>query len=315
VQSRLVNNEGKIMKINRTAWVAAGMLAALPLASQAASVCFYEHANYEGANWCVEAGTAATPDDWNDRVSSVRVPAGWSVTLYEHIGQGGASLALTADEPNLVNRAFNDVMSSYRVVAPTVPTVAVPVCLYEHIDYGGASLCLAEGSAALSGAWNDFASSARVLPGYRVELFEHAGSQGRRLVLAADEPNLVPRNFNDVASSYIVAKGAAACEPNCTIQADVTAVSVTNAAGLVPVKGDALKVSVTVRNLSGNAGIVKLTPTLASTRFSDFSAVPLGTVEVELAAGETRTASFNAGPFVDDAARASTMPSAVVHTA
>lgn len=292
------------MKINRTAWVAAAMLAGLPVASQAASVCFYEHANYAGESWCAEAGTAATPAGWNDRVSSVRVPAGWSVTLYEHIAQGGATLALTADEPNLVNRAFNDRLSSYRIVAPTMPTAAAPVCLYEHVNYAGASLCLAEGSASLPAAWNDFASSARVLAGYRVELFEHAGSQGRRLVLAADETNFVPRDFNDVASAYLVAKGASGCEPNCTIQADVTAVSVTNAAGQAPAKGDALKVSLTVRNLSANAGTVKLTPTLTSTRFSDFSAVPLGTIDVELAAGETRTASFNAGPFIDDTARA-----------
>jgi hypothetical protein len=302
--SRPTTTKENSMKINRTAWVAAAMLAGFPLASQAASVCFYEHANYAGESWCAEAGTAAVPAGWNDRVSSVRVPQGWSVTLYEHIAQGGATLALTADEPNLVNRAFNDSLSSYRVAAPTVPTAAAPVCLYEHVGFAGASLCLAAGSASLPGAWNDFASSARVLAGYRVELFEHAGAQGRRLVLAADEPNLVPRDFNDVASSYLVAKGASGCEPNCAIQADITAVGVTNAAGQAPAKGDALKVSLTVRNLSGNAGTVKLTPTLASTRFSDFSAVPLGTIEVELAAGETRTASFSAGPFIDDTARA-----------
>ena len=62
----------------------------------------------------------------------------------------------------------------------------------------------------------------------------------------------------------MVAKGTSGCEPNCTIQADVTAVGITNAAGQAPAKGDALKVSLTVRNGPGGTcevywGITKVT--------------------------------------------------------
>src|SRR5205085_6662247 len=65
-----------------------------------------------------------------------------------------------------------------------------------------------------------------------------------------------------------------------------------------------LRVALTVKNANNMAGTVRLTPTLTSTRFSDFSGVPLGTVEVALAAGETRVVTLGAGPFIDDSARA-----------
>ena len=54
----------------------------------------------------------------NDSISSVKVPSGFRVTLYEHDinwYNGGNTLVLTSDEPNLPNRGFNDVVSSIKV--------------------------------------------------------------------------------------------------------------------------------------------------------------------------------------------------------
>jgi hypothetical protein len=51
----------------------------------------------------------------NDVVSSVRVPAGWRVTLFEHHNFTGRSLELTADDACLITRGFNDLTSSVRV--------------------------------------------------------------------------------------------------------------------------------------------------------------------------------------------------------
>ena len=46
----------------------------------------------------------------NDAISSVKVPAGWRVTLYQHAGFNGTSKVLTADTPALPD--FNDQTSS-----------------------------------------------------------------------------------------------------------------------------------------------------------------------------------------------------------
>lgn len=78
-------------------------------------ICFYADINYAGDSFCASADSSWIGTAWNDRVSSVKVQAGYQVTLYNDVNYGGSSLVLTADEPNLVNRAFNDLTSSYKV--------------------------------------------------------------------------------------------------------------------------------------------------------------------------------------------------------
>ena len=56
----------------------------------------------------------------------------------------------------------------------------------------------------MSGSWNDFVSSVKIQPGFKVELFEHANGAGKVLTLQTSAPNLVKLNFNDMASSYKV---------------------------------------------------------------------------------------------------------------
>jgi pimeloyl-ACP methyl ester carboxylesterase len=60
--------------------------------------------------------------DWNDRISSVHVPDGRTVVLYEHADYGGDSLTLSGDEVDLrmfpgpsPDGTWNDVVSSIRV--------------------------------------------------------------------------------------------------------------------------------------------------------------------------------------------------------
>lgn len=78
-------------------------------------VCFYEHVNYAGASFCADADSSWVGSAWNDRASSVKVQGGQQVVLYQDINFGGGSVTLTADEPNLGARGFNDAMSSFKV--------------------------------------------------------------------------------------------------------------------------------------------------------------------------------------------------------
>jgi len=85
-------------------------------AAAASAICFYEHVNYQGASFCADADKTWVGSNWNDRISSVKVPVGSQVTLYEHINYGGRTLVLKADTPNLVPLGFNDFASSFKLV-------------------------------------------------------------------------------------------------------------------------------------------------------------------------------------------------------
>ncbi len=83
--------------------------------------------------------------------------------------------------------------------------------------------------------------------------------------------------------------------------ADVVAVAVTGADGAAPTKGARLAVTLTVAN-EGGPGSVRLTPLVTCPRFTDFVAIPLGSVDVPLSAGQRLDVPLTAGPFlVDDA--------------
>jgi hypothetical protein len=70
-------------------------------------------ANFAIGNYNLAAIRAA--GGINDDASSLRVPAGMRVTLYEHDNFTGTSLVRTADDNCLVNEGWNDRVSSLRV--------------------------------------------------------------------------------------------------------------------------------------------------------------------------------------------------------
>jgi hypothetical protein len=107
----------------------------------ATGIVIYEHANFQGAAAHItsdmsdlrnvdgpceheSSGEYSTTRiyNWNDCISSVRVAAGWSATLYRGTGYEDDSLELVADAPNLQLVAhdcskdgLNDCVSSIRV--------------------------------------------------------------------------------------------------------------------------------------------------------------------------------------------------------
>ena len=104
---------------------AADSAAAMATAAAASPVCFYEHVNYQGASFCATTDSNWVGGTWNDRISSVKVAAGYKVTLYWDINYGGKTLVLTGDNANLVPAGFNDQASSYKIVAPAPSTSKV----------------------------------------------------------------------------------------------------------------------------------------------------------------------------------------------
>ncbi|WP_157603946.1 peptidase inhibitor family I36 protein [Rhizobacter sp. Root1221] len=107
---------------------AAALEATVEAAEAAADpVCYFEHANYQGKSFCGSADNNWLGNAWNDRISSVKVKAGYKLQLFQHIAYGGRSVTLTADSANLGGQGFNDTASSLKVVAPATPPVTPPV--------------------------------------------------------------------------------------------------------------------------------------------------------------------------------------------
>jgi Peptidase inhibitor family I36 len=90
-----------------------------PSPAQAGAVCFYEHDNYNGQSFCADADSAWIGTVWNDRVTSVKVTAGYRLDLFDDVNYGGRTLTLQADTANL-GQNFNDIVSSFRISRSTV---------------------------------------------------------------------------------------------------------------------------------------------------------------------------------------------------
>ncbi len=171
----------------------------------------------------------------NDQISSVKIPKGLQVTLFENKGYGGRSLVLTTDASAdvLLKNKFNDATSSLRVeaidtvkakvvvqkekAAPKDSVIVLPkeevvkgpyVTLFQG-DFTGKSKKLVPGrysSTDLNIGDNDL-SSIKIPKVLRVMLYDEDGFKGRSLEISerdASSTYLIGQQFNDLTSSLIV---------------------------------------------------------------------------------------------------------------
>ncbi len=81
------------------------------------TVQFFEHSNFTGNKLVYTvADYGSIPSGWNDKISSIRIPAGIHVILYEHGNFQGKSLVLHGDW-TVANTAdfWNDRISSFKI--------------------------------------------------------------------------------------------------------------------------------------------------------------------------------------------------------
>jgi hypothetical protein len=92
----------------------------LSISAYGQTVTVYENPNYQGSSKTLSVGQYSL-SDFNDMISSVKVPPGMVIILYEHSGgtQGyGVTVDLMEDQPDLSTLNFNDI-TSYAIVSPT----------------------------------------------------------------------------------------------------------------------------------------------------------------------------------------------------
>lgn len=111
------NNEMKVYQVRNNNWKSKTLVKTInignrPFPQYSTNVDFYEHSNGLGRNF-----KGIPIREWNDVLSSVRVPPGMTVELYEHIHFKGRKKTLknTGHLPKLYNLYdFNDITSSYK---------------------------------------------------------------------------------------------------------------------------------------------------------------------------------------------------------
>ncbi|MCX6677462.1 MAG: Cys-every-fifth RiPP peptide CefA [Methanothrix sp.] len=159
----------------------------------------YRDPNFQGTNQEIGVGSYLTKDlkIGSDALSSLKVPEGLRVTLYENENFRGRKKVFTENAVNVGD--FNDITSSV-VVEPVV-------MVYYKKDYLGTKQYLGVGNYnkadLIAGVGEDAISSLRVPQGLIVTLYENPEFKGRTKTFLEDAP-YVGLDFDDKTSSVTV---------------------------------------------------------------------------------------------------------------
>jgi hypothetical protein len=220
--------------------------------SRGDAITLYAECNYRGRSASFSKGEYNLADlveqgiD-NNTISSIRVPDGFTITLYENDFLRGRAGRLTTDNECLKKDRFDDVVSSVSVrrdpstvstitTAPVAPASNTAVVLYGNCEYSGTAIGLKAGeytSAQLAelGVANNTVSSIEVGEGWQIELFENDFFRGTSGTLRQNDNCLVDDRFNDQISSVIVSRNPKAPQQPITQPVAVTVFAYCNYKG------------------------------------------------------------------------------------
>ncbi|MFZ9388266.1 MAG: beta/gamma crystallin-related protein [Chitinophagaceae bacterium] len=178
----------------------------------------YEDCNYRGRYNQLSAGY----HDWNamgirnDQLSSIRLPRGWSITLYADANFRGGSTTYSYDISCLPSD-WNDRVSSVLISNRGNNSGGggynpgggsnEGVTLYENCNYRGISRTLGTGYFDWNqmGVNNDALSSFRVPRGYSITIYSDARYRGRSATYTSDMSCLAS-DWNDQVSSVYISR-------------------------------------------------------------------------------------------------------------
>ena len=106
------------MKRNRCPVIVVGLFAAFgaacsddgPTTPTATTVVIYQNTNFRGDSRALlgnavdlddNPGCGGAGADWDDCISSIHIPSGWEITVFEHDNYSGDSTVFSADVPDL----------------------------------------------------------------------------------------------------------------------------------------------------------------------------------------------------------------------
>jgi hypothetical protein len=147
----------------------------------------------------------------NDALSSIKVPQGYTVRLFEHGNFDGRTLDVKADVSDLATLRWDNMTSSIHVFkgdAPVTVNTGSIALLYQHSNFNGRSQALGEGQYLTKdfGLAQDL-TSLRVTQGYYVRLFEQDNFRGASIDITDEVNDLNSLGWNDRAMSLQVIRG------------------------------------------------------------------------------------------------------------
>jgi len=209
-------------------------------ASAAGLVTIYSDCNYDGLSAKLEVGDYNLAQlkkfgMGNNEISSVKVPKGMSITVYENDFLRGDSASTGGDVACIDTGDFANRITSVSVsgegvaITPTsAVTAATGVTVFTECAYKGKSATLREGeynNAQINelGIANNSISALQVSEGYQVELYINDFQRGASGTLSTNNPCLIGQ-YNNAISSMIVKKtgagtATATAEPVATLYA------------------------------------------------------------------------------------------------
>lgn len=190
-------------------------------------VCFYKDSHYNGNSICAAEGDIMNilPLRWNDRISSISVPRGMIVTVYEDSDFTGRSLTLKESVDFLSSegaKGLNDAISSFSIRHAT--------CFYEYDQFLGNSICLSGGEKMdlykghethIDRSLNDRISSIKVPKNMQVTLFKDDHYNGDSITLTED---YLLAELEDLEMDYAISSMTATqqdnfiCDQSCAIK-------------------------------------------------------------------------------------------------
>lgn len=180
-------------------------------------VCFYEHAEYQGAEWCYGPGDVSwIGSDKNDRISSIRTVGNAYAEVFEHSSFAGKKTRIMGNTYKM--DAMNDGISSLKVKLRSSNDFA---CLFEHPGFRGTPHCLqaGEGESDLNNVLpgRNKASSLMVVGKANVQIFEYpdfnTGKQYRTLTRSSSNLDKRPGGWvDDNIDSYRVSSRIASAQ-------------------------------------------------------------------------------------------------------
>jgi hypothetical protein len=165
----------------------------------------YKDGSYSGSSQTLRPGVYNASDltIGNDAVSSISVPSGWTVTLYESSNFGGSSITRTSSASAMSSLSFNDKTSSIKVVGPTGWN---PVVIYKDASYTGEAQALWPGRYEASDLTigNDELTSLSVPTGWTVYALKGSPSYDDMRTYTSSQSSISGDSFNDVTSAIVV---------------------------------------------------------------------------------------------------------------
>jgi len=148
----------------------------------------------------------------NDNVSSIKIPQGYTVRLFEDGGFDGSFIDLKSEVSNLNSMRWEDKASSIQVFRGNPPSNTASTgnsaILYQHGNYGGRNQSLGEGKYTS----RDFSlaqdlTSLRIAQGFYILLYEQDNFQGKSVDVSGDVSNLSDIDWNDKVKSLEIIRG------------------------------------------------------------------------------------------------------------